>query len=992
MVLSYISTEGGAGQTGRVDNLTRNVQDNFSGDSEQTQAGEWRHRESLGIEDRASRLEEALRESEQRLRHLADNLPEAVIYQLTALPDGGRKFTYVSQSVERLNEVSVETVLADANVLYAQVLPGYLEEVRKSEEEALNNMSGLRVEVQCLLPSGRLRWFLYSSFPRRLPDGQLVWDGVEIDITEQKETEKELERRVEERTAALRAVNQRLQTEIEDRKNAEEALRRIKQRYQAVVEDQTEVICRLGPDGRLRFVNETFCRFFGRWKEELLGKTWVPLAYPDDVERSKTGLRLISPANPVVVIENRVFAGDGTLRWMQFANRGFFNADGELAEIQCVGRDITERKQAEELLRESEARFRALFYQAVDGIVIMSLDGKSMLVNDAFVHMHGYDSPQEMEHIRLRELDTPETARLAPERLRRLTEGEFLTFEVEHYRKDGSTFPLEVTCQVIESEGIRYYMGFHHDITERKHAEAALRESEEKYRALIEDSIEGISITEGFQLVFANTALLNMLGYDSFDQMVEVPLLNLIAPECREAIRERIETRDSGKPVPRYFEYKVLRKDGTTRDVQTQAAQITIGNKRLTQTTFRDVTDLKRAEEEHRFLEAQVQHAQKLESLGLLAGGIAHDFNNIMQIILANVNLLQKILSDADESHPFIENIKKSIARATSLTRQMLAYAGRRNVSLKTLDLDHVIQEIVELVRSLIPKKVTLATKPTHGIPCIEGDASQIQQVVMNLVLNASESLDERFGGTVTVSTMVLHCSEEYLRRNSVLYDAPEGEYACLEVSDTGCGMSEDTVSKLCDPFFTTKFAGRGLGMSAVLGIMKAHKGALLIESTPGMGTTIRALFPVSGNTLPAATEDTKENADAFGDTMGTILFVDDEPDILELGALMLAGMGYTVITAGNGLEAVEILTRRPKEIGCAILDLSMPQMDGAQTMEGLRCISPDIPIILMSGYAEQEVQTRFADRQVAAFLEKPFDVQTLAKKLREIPREVPER
>lgn len=972
-------------RTGNADGHSQEAADHHPGKPGRKSVRGGHQKESPALQREAGRFQEALLESEQRLRLLADNLPGVMVYQLMALPDGGRQFTYVSQSVEQLNEVTAEAVLADANVLYGQVLPEYLDTVRKREETALKTMSVLRVEVQSRLPGGRLRWFLYSSTPRPLSDGRIVWDGVQIDITERKETEKELERRVEERTAALTAANTRLRLEIGERRNAEEALRQVQRLYQGVVEDQTEVICRLDPEGRFLFVNETFCRFFGQWKEELLGKTWSPAAHPDDVERVQAELSLISPANPVVLIENRVFAGDGTLRWMQFANRGFFNADGELVEIQCVGRDITRSKHTEELLRQSEARFRALFYQAVDGIVIMSLDGKGLLVNDAFARMHGYDSPSEMESMRLQDLDAPETARLAPERLRRLAGGEFMTFEVEHYRKDGSIFPLEVTCQVIESGGTQYYLGFHHDITKRREAEAALRESEHKYRALFEDSIEGILIIEGLQLVFANAAMLSMLGYDSVEEMAQVPLLNHVAPEYREAIRQRIEDRDSGKTVPRFFDYKVLRKDGTTRDVQTQAAAVVIGDRHMTQTTFRDITDLKRAEEEHRALEAQVQHVQKLESLGLLAGGIAHDFNNILQIILANVNLMQKSVADTDSTQPFITNIKKSITRATSLTRQMLAYAGRRSISLKTLDLGGIVQEIVELVHSLIPKRVMLNMNLAGGIPYIEGDAAQVQQVIMNLVLNASEALDEERGGTVTISTMALYCSEEYLCKNSVLYNAPEGEYVCLEVSDTGCGMDEETVSKLCDPFFTTKFTGRGLGMSAVLGIMRAHKGALMIESAPGRGTTIRVLFPVSANILPEAVEQNGETYGGQNDHIGTVLFVDDEPDMLELGALMLAGMGYTVITAGNGFEALEILKARAPEIDCAILDLSMPRMDGAQTMEALREIAPDLRVILMSGYAEREVRSRFAGRQVSAFLEKPFDLQTLARKLQDI-------
>ncbi len=773
--------------------------------------------------------------------------------------------------------------------------------------------------------------------------------------------------------------------DITERKKAEEELRGLQELYQAVVEDQTEVICRLNPEGQITFANDTFCRFFGRGKGELIGRVWTPCAHSGDVERVRHGLGQLSPENPVVVIENRVISGNGAQRWMQFVNRGFFDTEGNLREIQSVGRDVSERKQMEGLLKESEARYRALFDQAVDGIVFMSIDGAHLVVNEAFALMHGYDHPREMESVRLEDLETSETAQLRPERLRRLIDGESMTFEVEHFRKDRSVFPLDVSCRVIRVGGERYLLGFHRDITDRKKTEAALRESEAKYRTLIEESIQGIGITKGNRVVFANRALVEMFGYDSLEQAVHIPLLDFFAPESREKARQRLEQRESGQPVPQPGEYKAVRKDGSIIDVQTQSADIVIGNERLTQTAFRDVTELKKAEAERRHLEAQLQYAQKLESLGVLAGGIAHDFNNVLNLVFANVHHAKKVLSELSPARPFVDNIERSAGRAAALTRQMLAYSGKGSFRLEVLETGEIVAEMVHLVQSSVSKKAALRVNLASDLPPVEADPAQVQQVVMNLILNACEALDEELGGLVTVSARALHCVKQDLLENKVMLDAPEGDYVCVEVTDTGSGMSEETKDRLFDPFFTTKFTGRGLGMSAVLGIMRAHHGAILVDSGVGKGTTVRVFFPVSARPLSQAAEAAREAPTAMSRRTATILFVDDEADMLDLGALALRQMGYEVLTAANGGEAIEIFETHAGIIDCVLLDLGMPYMDGAQTLAELRRINPEVRVILASGYTEHEIQTRLAGQTVQALVVKPYDFSTLQTVLQEV-------
>jgi PAS domain S-box-containing protein len=398
---------------------------------------------------------------------------------------------------------------------------------------------------------------------------------------------------------------------------------------------------------------------------------------------------------------------------------------------------------------------------------------------------------------------------------------------------------------------------------------------------------------------------------------------------------------------------------------------------------FHDITERKRAEMEQRTLEDHMRHAQKLESLGILAGGIAHDFNNILLAIMGNADLALRDLSSDSPSRHSVEAIVKATRRAAGLTRQMLAYSGKGRFEVKVLDLNEAVKEMVSLLTFSISKKTALKTDLQRDLPAIKADPDQMQQVVMNLVTNAAEAIGEKEGGVVSLVTTTMHCDLEYLSRSRLIEACPEGGYVCLEVSDTGCGMDEETQERLFDPFFTTKTSGRGLGMSAILGIVRGHKGAIMVESKPGQGTTIRVLFPALDQpAVPAADEAAPQPAGAWRG-QGTILLVDDEEDVRNLGTRMLRGMGFGVIRASDGQEAVELFSKHAEDIVCVILDISMPRMDGEETLHELRRRKSDIRAILTSGYSEYDLEERFSGSYVAAFLEKPYETSTLEEKLR---------
>ncbi|WP_246014577.1 ATP-binding protein [Geomonas oryzae] len=392
-----------------------------------------------------------------------------------------------------------------------------------------------------------------------------------------------------------------------------------------------------------------------------------------------------------------------------------------------------------------------------------------------------------------------------------------------------------------------------------------------------------------------------------------------------------------------------------------------------------DMTERKRLEQEKRLIESQMLHVQKLESLGVLAGGIAHDFNNILMVILGNADLaLMRMAPDA----PACENltqIEQAASRAADLARQMLAYSGRGKFVIEKLDMTRLVQEMGQMLEVSISKKVMLRYDFAPELPPVSGDATQLRQVVLNLVLNASEAVGDA-NGMIVISTKRFYCDRAYLSESWIDDRLPEGDYVVLEVSDNGCGMDREVIPRIFDPFFTTKFTGRGLGMAAVLGIVRAHHGAIKVYSEKGRGSTFRLLLPcVEGDA------DHHELADLgpLWRGCGTVLLADDEESIRGLGRDMLETMGFSVLVACDGQEALEIYRRHKEEIVCVLLDLTMPNLDGEQTFRALRELQPDVKVVISSGYNEQEVTMKFAGAGPSGFIQKPYRVSEMSRTLR---------
>jgi len=395
-------------------------------------------------------------------------------------------------------------------------------------------------------------------------------------------------------------------------------------------------------------------------------------------------------------------------------------------------------------------------------------------------------------------------------------------------------------------------------------------------------------------------------------------------------------------------------------------------------TTFEDITERRNAQDDKLKLERQMLHMQKLESLGVLAGGIAHDFNNILMAVLGHTDLAMAKLQPMSPATENIKEIENAVKRAADLSAQMLAYSGKGRFVIESIDLGELVSEMVHFFKASITKKAILNLNLEKNLPRMEGDSTQIRQILMNLITNASEAIGEK-SGVITISTGALECTKEYLQELFYYNELNCGYYVYLEVSDTGCGMEKSTIDKIFEPFYTTKFTGRGLGMAAVLGIIKSHKGAIRIYSEIGKGSTFKVLFPVSEREGKNLKKESKINLPRKH-IDGKILIVDDEETVRTVGKMMLETLGFSAITASNGEEALKIIECKNAEIELIILDMTMPHMDGEETFREIRKVMPEVRVIMTSGYTEQDIFPRFAGKKLAGFIQKPFTLNQLAE------------
>ncbi|HWQ53751.1 MAG TPA: PAS domain S-box protein [Bryobacteraceae bacterium] len=946
------------------------------------------------------------------------------------------------------------------------------------QEAALQGTDIRNSELDVLLPSGRRMHMLGHASPLRNAAGQIRGCvGAFLDITE--------------------------------RKQAEEALRESEERFSILADGCPAIIWVSDADGGNRFVNRTYREFFGVTYEQVEGRKWQPYIHPAD-ERAYVGevLRAVRERVPIRA-EARIRRADGEWRWISSYGEPRFSPGGEFIGHAGTSLDITERKRAEEALRESEIRYRTLFDSIDEGYCIVEvifddnekpIDYRFLEVNQWFekhtgligakgkrmrelaqgheeqwfeiygriastgqparfesraeqlhrwydVYAYRFGSPEKRQvavlfnNITERKL-AEQARRESEERFRRLVEvsaqivwatnaqgkaeidspswraftgrtlQQWLGWNwldaihpderprvADAWRHAVSTAtPYHSEYRQLSARGeyrhiasqaapifkpdgtVREWVGMSTDITDRKQAEHALAEAMQRLDAHMDNSpLAVIEFDPQFRVTRWSKEAKRIFGWSAEEilgrAIAEMPWVH---EADIEAVRRVSQEMLDGTHPRNLSMNRNYRKDGSLVDCEWYNSALYDSDHKLVSifSQVLDVTDRKRTEE-------RLRQAQKMESIALLAGGVAHDFNNLLVAVIGNASLASEMLPPGSPAEELLDRIVKSGEQAAHLTKQMLAYSGKGRFVIEPVNLSDVVREVTDLVRSTAPKKIAMQLDFEPGLPPIEADRGQIHQVLMNLVINATEAIGNETG-LIAVQTSVATVDEQFTRGLDG-WDIMPGKYVCLEVRDTGCGMDEATKAKIFDPFFTTKFQGRGLGLAAVGGIVRGHKGAIRVRTAPGRGTSFLLLFPATRPQPAVRATALRPRAEQDLHPGGAILVVDDEESVRNVAKLALERRGCTVLLASSGFEALSVLRQNGDKVAIVILDLSMPGMSGEEVLPKLLAVNSRLDVVISSGYAEADALRLFEGMPIAGFIQKPYTIQRLVAQVKAV-------
>ena len=745
--------------------------------------------------------------------------------------------------------------------------------------------------------------------------------------------------------------------------------------------DQHAIVAVTDIDGSITYANDRFCEISGYSREELLGQNHRLLksgVHPPEYFREMYA----------TIAQRKVWHGDfcnrakdGHLYWVATSIVPFIDQDGNLEQYVAIRSDITALKRLTEELRFSQERLTSVFEALTDGLVVREGSGRVLSANSAAEHILGVTRAEligaTFDEAQLRAIcedGSPFSMETHPfvQTLRTGLPKRDVVMGL--YRPDKTLVWISINTQPIrDADGkvVAVVSGFT-DITMRLKADRALRDSEALLRTFVQHAPAAVAMFDRDMryLVASRQWYIeyhlgdrDITGMTHYEVFPEIPVRwkedhrNCLAGAIIRADADPFLRADGSKQWLSYEVRPWHHMDGSIGGI----VMFT-----------RDITQIKLAQEERERFEQKLMETQKLESLGVLAGGIAHDFNNILTGIVGNNSLALVELPADSHVREYLLGVREASQRAADLIRQMLAYSGRGRFVIQKLDLSRVVEETTQLLGISISKKVRLNFDLARKLPPVEVDAAQISQVIMNLVINSSEAIGDRTGD-IHIRTGLIHADAEYLAKTEISDQLAAGDYVFLEVVDNGCGIKPENLKRIFDPFFTTKFTGRGLGLAAVLGIIRSHKGTLSIHSEIGRGTTFKMLIPVARGNFDRPTAMPFDDGRWRGS--GTILVVEDEETVRHTVERILIVLGFDVVLACDGRDGVEKFTQDPRRFKLVLLDLTMPKLDGSQVFGEIRRIDPMIPVILMSGYSEQEATARFSGRGLAGFIQKPFDL-----------------
>jgi two-component system cell cycle sensor histidine kinase/response regulator CckA len=884
-----------------------------------------------------ARTLEALRASENKYRQIIETAREGV---WTVDPDA--RTTYVNQRMAEMLGYTVEEMLGRPIVAFMDA-----DDVAELQRRFERRRRGIAEQYECRLRrrDGTDLWVLVSTNPLYSPGDEFAGAlGMVSDITE--------------------------------RKQAEERLRHQLDFTAAITASMGEGVYALDEDGRLTFMNPAAEAALGWTEAELLGcrvHEVIHFQHADGVPRQAHDCPLLGvlTSGQTCRGEDDVFTRrDGTLLPVSYTAAPILTG-GRVIGTVLAFRDITERRRAE----EERERLAAIVESSDDTILSKDLDGRITSWNAGAERMYGYAAAEAVgRHVSF--IVPPDRHEELSGLMERVARGERVShLETIRVRKDGRRIDVSLSIAPMK-DGSGRVVGastIARDITERKATERELRESEERYRDLVENARD-IIYTHDLEgnYMSVNSAGEQLLGYTR-EEARGMSQLQVVAPEYHERAREMIARKLAGKGKTVY-ELEVVAKDGRRLAVEV--------NSRL---TYRDgvavgVQGIARDVSERRELEEQLRQAQKMEAVGRLAGGVAHDFNNLLTVINGYSDITIGRLPAEDPLRSQVEEVRKAGERAAGLTRQLLAFSRKQVLRPEVIDLNEVVSEMEKMLRRLIGEDIVLRAALGPGLGSVKADPGQVEQVLMNLAVNARDAMP--CGGRLTIGTENVYLDEAYAAHHVSV--AP-GRYVMLAVSDTGVGMDEETRARIFEPFFTTKEKGKGtgLGLSTVYGIVKQSGGNIWVYSEAGRGTTFKIY-------LPRVDADAREHRPAAESAEGltgteTILLAEDDEPVRDMTRIILSDYGYRVLAAENGAAAIAIFESTEETIDLLLTDVVMPGVSGRELADRLTRLRPETKVLYMSGYTDDAIVHHGVLEEGVNFLQKPFTPDALARRVREV-------
>jgi PAS domain S-box-containing protein len=764
--------------------------------------------------------------------------------------------------------------------------------------------------------------------------------------------------------------------DITERRKAENDLRVSEERFRSVWDNSADGMRLTDGDGRIIDANEAFCRLVKMPRARLLGQVFSVTYKGHSEEDDLSVYRKRFEAGEIITrLSTRAMLWNGDLIHFEISS-SFIQVAGQERMLLCLFRDVSERKRTEEALQDSEQQYRSLFENMLNGFAYCKMlyeddrpyDFVYLSVNNAFEHLTGLK-----DAVGRKVSDVIPGIRESNPELFEIYGRVALTGNPERFETYVASLGIWFAIAVY-SPAKEYFVAVFDNITERKKADEALRDSEEKYRALFEESkdVVYVSTVDG-KILDINAAGLELFGYTSKEALKRLDLGRdlYVDQEQRDRFRGQMEEQGFVKD----FESSLRRRDSeivtvleTANAVRDQQGKVVIYRG-----IMRDVT-------KQRLLERQFIQAQKMESVGTLAGGIAHDFNNILSIIQGNASLLLDVGDENKKNGPRIDNIMRATERGANLVRQLLTFARKTQIERRAVQIHDLIQETIRLLEETFPKAIEVGLHLQSDSSLIMGDPTQLHQVMLNLCVNSRDAMPN--GGTLTIQTMSV--SGNSIRKKFPA--ARSGRYVQVSVNDTGTGMNEQTRKRIFDPFFTTKEGakGTGLGLAVVMSIIEGHGGFIDVESEVGKGSKFRIFLPALEHGTEAVVRVGDQVAVAPGGTE-TILFVEDEPSLKSTLAECLQEKGYTVFAVGDGQEAMAVFEAHSQEISLVLTDLDLPKFDGESVSRSVKARKKEMPVVILTGFIEPERRGQLLELGVDEVILKPAKLGELLVRIRGI-------